>query len=211
MATSTSKLDICNRALLKLKEAPVSSIDSPTRPQEVTLSACYDDIRQSLLRNYVWNFAWKQANISRTGTPLFEFADAYQLPNDCLRVLAVGGDYEEWQSKRYRQSGRQIYINGDGANSIKLRYIQDVTDISQWDPLAKQMLVTMLALEVAYSFTGKEKVVERLKDDLARITPDAISVDGQEVPVLRIQKSKYRAARRNLRYANDGYWTYFPL
>jgi hypothetical protein len=197
MSLPLAPVDIVNLALDHLSQPPITSIDAPTTPEEEICARWYDQVRQMLLREYVWNFAKKRATITRAGDPEFDFDDKYTLPNDCLRVLSIQGDIEVAQEQDYDIEGRYILLNNGGGSSITLRYISDVTDIQQWDVLFKNIVVLTLALRLAYKFTLKKGVVEQinalLKLDLAK----AVSVDGQERPPRRIQRSKYLNARRS--------------
>lgn len=207
----TSALDICLLALDKLKEAPIAAIDPPTTATEAKVARAYGHARRKVLRKYVWNFAWNTAAIMRAGTPSYDFPDMYLRASDDIRLLSIGGDREEWKTKRFRLSGRHVLVDASGASSINARYIKDEEDISVWDELAKEILILTLAVDLCQGVTGKEKLLASLNTLLATELPEAISVDGQESPIFRIQESKYLARRKG--YAStavSGYWTLFP-
>lgn len=211
MAVPTAPLDICLLALDKLKEAPIATISPPTTAQESKVARAYDHARRKVLRKYVWNFAWKTAAISRAGTPTYDFPDMYLRNSDDIRLLSIGGDREEWKTKRFRLSGRYVLVDASGADSINSRYIRDEEDISIWDELAKEILILTLAVDLCQGIVGKEKLLATLNTLLAAELPDAISIDGQESPIFRIQESKYLARRKGY-YSSQltsGYWTAF--
>ena len=91
MGLPASKIDICNMALDYVGQSPVGNIDSPGTPTEILVARHYDDARQNVLRKYCWNFAKTRAKCSRNATPLFDYADSYQLPNDFVRFLSTNG------------------------------------------------------------------------------------------------------------------------
>ena len=195
-AVPASEVEICNLALDRFGERPIANIDNPQTTAEITMARHFAQVRQELLRKYVWNFGKKRASISRSGTPEFDYADKYQLPNDFVRLLSVNGDTEVQQSKDYDIEGRELLIDASGAASIKIRYIKDVTDVSQWDSLFRTCMILSLALATAYQFTKKKALVDQINGLLAAELPDAVSIDGQEKPPVRIQRSKYLAARQ---------------
>lgn len=195
MAIATSAVDICNLALDLLSQTPVVDIDAPTTREEEICARHYDKVRRQLLRDWVWNFAKKRVMLSRSGTPEFDFADEYVLPNDCLRVLSVAGESEIFQEKDYDIEGRNILLNNGGAASVGLRYIADITNPQLMDAGFINVFSQALALSMAYKFSLKKGLVEQIANQYRLDLPKAVSIDGQERPPRRIQRSKYHRAR----------------
>lgn len=205
MAVITSKVSICNLALSHLDSGIVADID--TKPQTETELECarwYDTTRRGLLRRFVWNFARKRAVITRDVTaPIFGFTDAYTFPNDYLRLLAFGNttDFDEmfhWDVHRflYEIEGRKLLINNDGDESVNLIYIYDNISVNEYDALFVETLALKLAYKMAYKFTTKKSVVDRINTELEQKTQEAVSIDGQERPPKKVQRSRLGAARR---------------
>lgn len=203
MTTIISNSGICNLALDYLGErGNVSDIENPTTDEEIVMARHYDTVRRGLLREYIWNFAKKRATISRTGTPSFDYADEYLLPADCVRLLSISNSDVSYQSLRrdYDIEERKLLINASGAVSLRVRYIYDHTDVSKWDSLFLRLMALYLAEAVAYKFTLKKGVTEQINGMIAQLIPKTVSIDGQERPPRRIQRSKYISARRNSLY-----------
>lgn len=143
-----------------------------------------------------------------------DFPDNYALPSDFLRLLSLGGASESQLTGQYdiRNLGNQKYLcmNNAEAGSINLRYIKDVTDLSQWDPSARYVLRLTLALDICYLFTKDVKIYQMIDDKLKKALPGAVSVDGQEVPPTQIRRSRLLNARRNGVNSDSGYYTIFP-
>lgn len=174
----------------------MANIEAPTTPAEGVCARHYDQVRRQLLREWVWNFAKKRVTIFRSGTPAFDFADQYPLPNDFIRFLSVGGTREVDQGRDYDIEGRNLLMNNGGAASIGLRYIYDVKDPQQFDAAFINLLALALSLKIAYKFTLKKGLVEQLSAQYAADLPKGISIDGQERPPIRVQRSKYLRARQ---------------
>ena len=51
-----SKIDIINRALVKVGQARISSIDENSKGA-TSIRTVYDQVRDTLMQSYVWNFA----------------------------------------------------------------------------------------------------------------------------------------------------------
>lgn len=196
MTAPNAAIDIINLAMDHCGEEVVSSIDAPVIDPEKLGARWYDQARRSLLRQYVWNFAKKRKRITRsTAAPDFDFEDAYPLPVDFLRFLSVGGYDEISQDLDYDIEGRELLLNNSGANSVKLRYIRDVTDVALFDPLFIDILSLTLALRFAYYFSLKEKRLQSISKLLSEELPKAVTIDGQERPPRRVQRSVWRTKR----------------
>jgi len=195
VSAPTSPVEICNLALDFLGQPSIADIEAPSTAAEGICARHYDQVRRQLLREWVWNFAKKRVTIFRSGTPAFDFADQYALPNDFVRFLSAGGDREIDQGLDYDIEGRNLLTNSGGAASIGLRYIYDVKDPQQMDAAFINLLALALALKIGYKFTLKKGLVEQLSAQYAADLPKGISIDGQERPPRRIQRSKYHRAR----------------
>lgn len=197
MTTSapSSPVAICNLALDYIGEAAIESIEAPTHPREETMARHYDQVRQTVLREYVWNFAQKYRELPRAGDGEGGHEDYYDLPVECIRVNSIGEDRLN-PITDYDYFGRQIHVD-NGGESLPIWYNLDVTEVSKMDALFVNIFALRLAVKVAYKFTKKKSVVDTINALLALEEPKAISVDGQERPPRRIQKSKYLTARRN--------------
>lgn len=207
MGIAASPVDICNLASDLIGGDTVADIENPTTDAEKIFSRHYDNVRRGLLREYIPNFAKKRAAISRINvTIVTDFTDAYQLPNDFIRLLSVGGDTEEDQlaPNRYDLADGMILVNNYGENSIEIRYLADITDVVKWDSQFVELCAKKLALATAMQITGDYKVVQMLNNAVDRATPTAYGVDTQEKPPTVINRSPILEKRRGYnRYGRD--------
>jgi len=205
MTVSTSAVAICNKALDLLgQKGEVTNIETPRTEQEIIFARHYDDTRQMVLRKYVWNFATERKRINRDplNSPDFDYTDAYKLPNDFIRLLSFD-DYQSLCEVEYELSGGYLLLNNNGAASIRLRYIKDVTDVHKFDPGFKYLFSLYLAAAVAYKFSQKQTVLQRIYELIGVEEAKIISIDGQERPPRRVQRSKYLNARKRLGSSNS--------
>ena len=202
MAAPSSAVDICNLALDQLKQPVITSIDSPTTSAENLCARHYDMTRRALLRKHPWSFAKSRTALSRNATdPTFGYADAYDLPNDYLRLLFFGddsiGNYQNL-SKIFEIENGQILIDNSGASALNIGYMKDETSVTEFDALFVQLFILELAVNMAYAFTLKNTLVKRLRDDLVDARNEARAINGQERPIRRVERSKFRGARQSL-------------
>lgn len=201
----TSELDICNLALLAIKETKISSIDNPKTTKEEDMALLYPQERRRLLREYIWNFSTKRDTLSRSGTPAFEYADSYTIPADCLRVRTINGlNAIDAGLINYQVEGDQLLMNNSGAASLKVIYSQDVISVKKFDPSFLQLLYLSLAQAAAYAFSAKPSILQMIEGRLTQAELKAVTVDGQENRPTRIQRSPIQARRRGVRSSQYG-------
>ncbi len=207
MSAPNSPIAICRLALDLLKQtAVVTSITNPTTTEEKRCARWYDATRRALLRKHFWVFARTRASIPRDSvTPAFGYSDAYNLPTNFLRKHFIGDDSTNDYITDSVIEGRQILLNNSGATSLNIGYIIDVTTVGKFDALFVLLLAAELANNMAYSFTGKNTVIERLETTLLRLREEAKAVNGQDRPPKRVQSSKFQNARRKLYSGADKY------
>lgn len=197
MAAPTAAVDVCNLALDLLRQDAITSIETPTGGNDVTCARWYDHTRRGTLRKHPWNFAIQRATIApNVVAPAFGYAYAYDLPSDFLRLLSIGDDYLNDIETKYQLENGQLLYSASDTGSIKVRYIYDIVNVAQFDPLFIDVLAAELALRMAYKITGTDEAGVRIAEHLKLIAPESYAIDGQERPPQRIQRSKFLDARR---------------
>lgn len=200
MALPTSDIDICNLALDRLGQASAASINPPETTQEIICARHYDKTRRKLLRAYIFNFSKKYDTLTKDPlkVPAFGFANAFSLPNDFLRLLALGDSTVEKDIQRrfYDFSEGFIFTDASIGDELQITYIKDAILVGQFDALFVDSFVLMLAADMAYKFSLKPSLVKAIRDELGESLVAAAAVAGQEKPPRRIERSKLRRVRR---------------
>jgi hypothetical protein len=198
---------ICNLALSYLAEDFVSNIEEPPEGDD-TAALCklhYPKVRRALLRGHSWNFAIDRATLAADGTaPAFGFSTKYKLPANFLRYLSkhdeLGGRsaLDPVEGVDYQmENGFILTGSGSTDGALRMRYIYDNEDVSSWDALFVDLMSVNLALSLARNFKSAPRSIQDLKDTQRELKAEAKAVDGQERPPIRIQHSKFNAARTN--------------
>lgn len=190
-------VDICNMAMDHLNQkADISNIKNPVTENEILCARHYYHVLEYLLRNYVWNFAKGRKVIMRDAlnTPEFDFTDAYKLPNDFLRLISYN-DHENLIGLQFDIVGEHLLLNNNNSPDVRLRYIKRVDDVKLFDSGFVELFSLYLALNLAYKKTAKQTVIDRLAKRIELAEAKIVSIDGQEKPPVRIQRSKYNRAR----------------
>lgn len=188
---STSEVQLCNNALLKLRAQTITSLNDQT-VSGVSCNILYPQMRDAVLYMHQWNFALEQQTLQQLeDAPLFGHAFQYQLPAKCLRVIkAVDGSNRDVS---YKVLGRQLHSDSGG---IKIEFISRIEDVTLFSPLFVDLLATRLAAALAYPVTGSDTrssaLLAQFKDDLK----EAKTRDSQEGTPDRIKTETFIDSRR---------------
>ena len=201
MAKPTSAIHICNLALDRLGQREVADITTPTTETETICSRHYEQVRREMLRRFIFNFAKKYATltVSATKTPEHGYTYAYALPNDFVRLLAIGDITlvnGELEPGLYDLSEGYLFTDYGDGGGIDLTYIYDATTVANYDPLFIRLFVLHLAAAMAYKFSLKNSLIQAIRSDADDVALAAAAVSGQEKPPKRIERSRLRNVRR---------------
>ncbi len=203
----SSDVEICNLALDYLNEAPITNIDTPNNPTAEICARWYHAVRRGTLRLHPWNFATKRDVLAKADVTVpFGYENAFTLPSDFVRLVAIGDDqFTDLTQYRYQVEDGYIYTSDivSVATSLKIRYVYNVDDVNKFDALFVEVFVLRLAIKLARKFSASSETKQELLEELKTLMPASFSVDGQERPPTRIQLSKFISRRKGRR--SQGY------
>ena len=202
MAALTTKSEICNIALSKLgNRGTVENIDTPTKASEKTFAKWYDIVRQLALKEQKPNFAQERRIVGQdlTKTPPFGYSFAFEYPQDCLALLGIGE--QTLKRNNYSVENNAIFINDDFGeeyvdNGLPIRFIKDVTDVSKFSAEFVLVFASMLADKVCYEITEDDTKKQIVQTDMKSEKASASALSGQENRPIKINNSRFKAARR---------------
>lgn len=195
----SSAVDVCSLALIQLKQDSIVELDPPSSMAEKFCALAYHQVRRSTLRKHTWNFAGKRIVLTPASdqTPAFGFSHAYLLPPDFIRF--IGRYDEEGEITSFEdfeiENGYLLY-DGEDNSGINVRYVYDHDTVGKFDPLFLDLFVLDLAIALAPKFSGTENRQAALIKMRDAVFAEAKSVDGQERPPRRKQRSKWLERRR---------------
>ena len=141
-----SAVDLCNTALQRVGATSIMSL-LDNSPEARACNLAYDTNRRDEIRKHRWNFAIKRAVLAPDSTaPLFDYTYAFTLPTDCLRVLRPSTVDLDWQVE-----GRKILTND--SDTLRLKYLADITDPAQWDASFYSVCSLALAVDISERLT----------------------------------------------------------
>jgi hypothetical protein len=219
----SSVIDICNLALSNIRSQSINSLEEPSL-QAQTCRLKYPLLRDLMLNDYSWGFARKIRPLVLTDTNIFNWAYAYDYPQDCMNINRLMLGYEEVnQSTQLPGAQRSYYSDPDfldpshlrdqvpyeifnfdnkliGVNQplVRIDYRSRMENPELFTPPFTIALSYLLASEVAITIVGAELGRALRKDSLdlyREYLNNAISNDQNEKYQV-VLDSEYVTARR---------------
>ena len=167
-----SIVDIANKGLTYLGANAITALTDDTVDGRA-INRIHEQSRQYCLRDHPWNFAMTRVSLAAdTTTPVWEYANLFPWPSNCLRIIEVDTT-EEWAVE-----GRNIV--SDAAAPLNILYIADITDTSIYDAKFTEAYAMRLASDVAYEITSSQTVVASASAAYQTLIQEARLVDAQE-------------------------------
>lgn len=187
-----SEVAICNMALAEIgRGAMITSMDEASQAAR----ACklrYPYARDAVLRSYDWNFAAKRKELAAHSTaPAFEFARAFDLPDDCLIVRSV----YEGEGANWVVENRQILT--DMGAPIYIKYTYRCTDVAKFDPLFVAALAARIASDIAVNLSESVSRAQSLWQVYQAKLGEARRRDAQEGQPDQMPQGSWLDARQS--------------
>ena len=195
---------VVNKALVKIAEAPIDSLDNPESRSARTMKLLLPQAKRFVFRQHPWNCLRARAIlVASADKPLFGFEYKYALPSDCLRPLAIQNDagtfvpfYEASYGgtlptdKQYVIEGKYVLTNTaphnknkSNNNSIGLNFVYTYypESLNVLDSNVVELLSYYLAAETAYTFTGSVSLKQQLMAEQKDLLKSARACNAQEI------------------------------
>lgn len=187
-----TQIGICNSALAKVGQAPISSISQETRAAQI-INSLFDLLQDEVMASHPWNFAIKRVTLSPTATtPVYEYDYEYDIPNDCLRILELETDVTmigmDWVVE-----GKKILSNDA---TINIRYIYRNTDYNSWSPPFAEVMAWRIAMEIAYALTQSSERERACGESYRATLALSRSTDGAEGVLRGLIADEWLASRK---------------
>ena len=170
-----SAISLCSRALLKIGAGGITSFTDGTAEAEVAANL-YPSIRDAMLSSYPWSFALAQTSLPRLlEPPASDFAYAYALPSDFLRVISAG-DESKGKGMNYRIIEKQLHTNRE---HVVLTYIFRQLE-ENFPPFFENALIARLASEFCLPLTESTSRAEFLLKQADSEFKQARLIDSQQ-------------------------------
>ena len=108
-----------------------------------------------------------------------EYDYIWALPSAYLKMRSLyEGRFSDENIEPYALEGSYILTNED---EVEIRYVKQVTDVEEFDPLFVEVLVLSLALKLVMPLSQDRQLYKEIKEELYQeVMPRVRVVDGQE-------------------------------
>ncbi len=189
-------IDICNRALVMVRAATISSL-SDTSTEGIVANALYEAEVEALLSAHRWTFSSTVDQLSRLAAePEHKWDAAYQMPSLAIRVLSV---YVNDEPIDYEIDEDNILCDALSTDEVYCDYIyRSLTSV--WPPYFKTALQFRLAALFALPCGAQEGVGDKFEQLADMRFRAAKSVDAQTQTNPRLIVSRLVDARRTKKW-----------
>jgi hypothetical protein len=172
---ANSDVQIVNLALTGIGAARILDL-SDDQETARKCNAVYGLVRDEVLASYPWKFATDQVAMARLVTgPLFGYQYAFQIPSDCLRIVATDLDANGY---KWTRRGETVVTDQP---SISIEFIKRIEDPTKFSPAFVTALAARLEADLAYPVSNDVKLAAAKLDIYHKSKlPMAKSLDAQE-------------------------------
>jgi hypothetical protein len=169
-------VSICSNALLMLGDESIADFNEESKRAELCENL-YPQVRLAVLRSHPWNCAVKRVALAPDVTaPAFDYAYAFNVPDDWLRTLQVG---QYGCEVNHQHEARQILADD---NPLYLRYVFANLNEATWDAMLVHGVSLAMKAALAYPITKSASLATACLADAESFLKSCRAVDGQDDP-----------------------------
>lgn len=195
MNITISDILICSTALLELGSRPINSFDEDTEGARLCANL-YIPVRDEMLRQHPWNFAKKRVRlVPIQDKPAFDFANAFELPADFIRMIEVNGLREisgVGFPPGYALEDGKVLADVD---AINLRYVYRNANPASWDSAFVRLMILAMKKTLAYAITRDGPAVANANQEWLLALRIAKQTNGLEIPPQQIDGNSFMESR----------------
>lgn len=205
---AASEVDIANRALSKLGDARITALTDDTKGARA-MNHRFDFLRDEMQASYPWRFCMEIESLPAASVaPAWGYARRFLLPSNCLRLVTLG-EYQinvEALGVQYRVGGSYApsdapfevfgkYIHTDFSAPLKIVYIKQITDTTEFPDVFVEALASRLAYDAAEELTQSAGKADRALRDMQAAIREARRIDALQRPPGRRAPGRWMMSR----------------
>lgn len=169
---AATEVDVCNLALASINFDPITTLADNTQ-QARLCSRFFDESRDELLREHAWGFATRRIALDDVeddplnpdhGDSYPGYLYAYEMPDECLRILKVYNESEPDVSYPYEllfsptdgTPGNEVVRICANVGEAVCEYVYRVETVTFWDAHFVRAMVAYLAFKLAHPLRATE-------------------------------------------------------
>lgn len=177
----TTEEGVANLVLDKCHQDEIATLDDDAARARA-VKRHFGQVRDSMLRDYDWNFATRWAVPAADPLPHDgNFSIRYVMPADCLRVRSIEDeDDDSWAIELVSVSDDDVVALVTDVVAPNVCYTARVDNVALWDPLFVDAFVAMLAHRIAPAVGAGDKAAGFLEEFKEIVAPVAKRADARE-------------------------------
>jgi hypothetical protein len=190
---AASVVAICNLALQKCEAARIAALEDDSNNAR-ECDACYEHCRDMELRAHNWNFARKRVTLAPSSVePEFDFAYAFPVPPDFMRLLKPGDRHIDWRIENHED---QKCILTNETDALEVNYIAKIEDVVLFDPLFDEMVACRMARQMCKKLTGSTTKKQDIDEEYKLARAEARRLNAFENVPEEAPEDPWLSARR---------------
>lgn len=187
-----SEVGICNLTLGWLGANLITALTDDSEEARLC-NANYEAARDVTLEDRNWTFATSRRTLTPlSATPDFGFANAFQLPSDCIRVIQADSDEDQTIGAAWERNEDTLLADVD---VLYIRYIKRITNTVKFSAGFVQAHAAQIGVNIAIAITGSkdmQALMESMYDDKVG---RAGSMDGLQGKNTELRSTKLTKVR----------------
>lgn len=180
-----SKVQICNRALVRLGAKRITSLTDDT-PEAILCNTLFNDVADEVMSEGPWSTTITRATLAKTtNTPVYGFSNEFQLPvlPLALRVLEIN-ELQTTTGGTFTNTTIDYSIEQDklltDLDAVSIRYIGRITDTEKYGVYLTTAIIFRMGAEMSFSLAGAETHYERLWAQYEEAKDKGIAIDNTQ-------------------------------
>lgn len=193
MSIINSKVAICNLALNHLGVGEITTIETPDTEVAKTCANFYDITKETLLRDYNFQFSIKRASLPALAeVPEFGYSKQANLPSDFLTLIYLynGNSFVINDGEYYRIEGNKILTDLEAPYNIL--YVANIQDVNNFTEEFKLLFSYYLAYLIGVKIGASSDKIQKVGQDFQVLQQKVRVHNGNDYLPYRINKSKYQ-------------------
>lgn len=202
MSELIDEVGIANKALIKIAESPIDSLDNAESKASRIMKILLPQAKRYVFKIHPWNcLRERTVLVASSDVPAFGFDYKYALPADCLRPLAIQTDDGTFipfynasyggtlaNDKQFVVEGKYVLTNepphsGNNTSQVGLNFVytKNPSDLNILDANVIELLSCYLAVEAAFTFAASVSLKQQLQAEQKEVLKVARAANAQEI------------------------------
>lgn len=182
----SSNVQLCNKALRRLGEDPIITLDNNTLWGKRCIPAL-PEVTRTVLSMDVWRSVTCRIELAAESETPLGYQSAYPLPTDSIRLVALKLDqYADWAIE-----GNKILTKQPKTAPLQILYVKEEFDTNKYT----QPLFDAIAMGLAHELSGYSTATNASKDDIYALYIQAVQtaqvINSRETPITYLASTSW--------------------